>query len=449
MRTLIFENGLVDKVEEQIISHLQKFSADEPLLLDMSFIGFIRVEAMVYLLSFIASRKSKNLETKIKYYCNESIRTFLHTSRFFEAIRDVANIDIYDLVVDLPEYFDKTYLAVDTFSRHRYEVTQEGYNRKLTEKERIDNLKDKGFYPLVSLPFANDTEKSFTLKEEPKNWTEGKPLVSIIQKNLPDKAVIGDKISKHIIYESITNSIRHPNSDKLVISCISPNNEKNYYTLVIWDNGESIIKTLKEELIKGNAIKTEDESSDDPHSCYCKVKEKPSGRPKADNFDYYFSSEVPTLQNNQEGREYLKEEWFVLLASFFPGITRDPKGIDYNESKALGTEQKPALTGRGLTYLVNAAVRNFGGEVRVRTSNYFINIKKAEKDYKTLPDLFFKKFKDEYFVIDMKDKYDSEGITPTDKIIINSLFKAKVQELPQKEGNFFGNMITIQIPQRV
>jgi hypothetical protein len=444
MSTLVFENGLVDKIEEQIILHLQEYGEDDGLLLDMSSIGFIRVEAMVYLISFIANRKLRNLETKIKYYGNETIRYFLHTSRFFDVIKDVADIDIHDIVIDLPDYFDKTYLAVDYFNRSNYEVTQEGHKRKLTEKGRIDHLRDKGFYPLVSLPFVDDTEKSFTLKEEPKNWTEGKPLVSIIQKSLPDKAVIGDKISKHIIYESITNSIRHPNSTKLVISCI----RQDYYTLVIWDNGESIVETLKNELIKGNAIKTEDESIDDPHSCYCIVKDKVSGRPKADNFNFYFSSEVPDLQTNEEGREYLKEEWFILLASFFPGITRDPKGIDYQESKALGTEQRPALTGRGLTYLVNAAVRNFGGEVRVRTSNYFINIKKAEKDYKTLPNLFFDKFKNEYYVIDMKNKYDSEEITPIDKKIISSLFKAKVEQLQQNKAHFYGNMITIQIPQR-
>ena len=445
MQTLVFENGLVDNIENQIISYLQQYGEDEPLLLDMNSISFIRVEAMVYLTSFIANRKLKNLETKIKYYGNELIRDFLHNSRFFEVIKDVVDIDIHNLVIDLPDDFDRTYLAVDYFDKPKYAVTQEGYKRKLTEKEKIDSLREKGFYPLVSLPFTNDTEKSFILKEEPKNWTEGKPLVSIIQKNLPDKVIIGDKISKHIIYESITNSIRHPKSKKLVLSCIR---QENYYTLVIWDNGESIIETLKKELVKGNSIKTDNESIDDPHSCYCIVKNKKSGPPKADNFNYYFSSEVPDLQKNEEGKEYLKEEWFVLLASFFPGITRDPKGIDYQESKALGTEQRPALTGRGLTYLVNAAVRNFGGEVRVRTSNYFINIKKAEKDYKTLPNLFFEKFKNEYYVIDMKSKYDSENITPINKKIINSLFKAKVQQLPEKEANFFGNMITIQIPQR-
>ncbi len=435
--------GLVDKVEGKIIDCLPQSEPVNSLLLDMSFVEFIRVEALMYLVSFITKRKVKNLNTKIKYFSNEKIRKFLHNCRFFETIKDVADIDIHDLVIDLPQYFDKTSFAVDCFRKPKYKFSTEGYSRELSEQERIEQLRDIGFYPLTSLPFGDDSEKSYTLKEEPKNWTEGKPLISIIQKNLPEKVTIEDKISKHIIYESITNAIRHPNSKKLVISCIG---QENHYTLVIWDNGESIIDTLKTELQKGHSIKTDD-SEDDFHSCYCILKEKKPGPPKADDFQYYFSYEVPDFAETEKGKEYKKEDWFVLLSSFFPGVTRDPMAIDYKQNQILHDEHKPSFAGRGLTYLINAAVRTFGGEVRVRTGNYFINIKKAEKDYKTLPKLFFNKFKKDYYVIDLKDKYDVEKIMPQNKKIINSLFRAKFQKLPNYAA-FHGNMITIHIPRR-
>ena len=226
-----------------------------------------------------------------------------------------------------------------------------------------------------------------------------------------------------------------------MISCIR---QENNYTLVIWDNGEGIIDTLKKELLKGNPIKAED-SEDDFHSCYCILKEKKSGAPKAEYFDYYFSYEVPNLIESEQSKNYRTQEWFILLSSLFPGITRDPKGIDYEKSKILMQEKKPPLTGRGLTYLINTAVRYLGGEVGIRTGNYFINIKKAEKDYKTLPDLFINHFKDDYFVIDYKSKYDQNGITPRNKKIINSLFKAKIQK--RSTVDFLGNMITIHLPQ--
>jgi hypothetical protein len=445
MLTIEFEPlGLVDRVEHQIIANLKAIEEEQCLVLDMTSINFIRLETLVYLVAFIAHRKKQNLDTKIKYYTNDSIRKFLHNSRFFETLKDVIGLDIHDLAIDLPPYFDKTSLDVDYFFKPKYEFLPDGITRVLTDKERLEHWRDIGFYPLTSLPFSTDPEKSFTLKEEPKNWTEGKPLVSIIQRNLPDKILIGDKISKHIIYESITNAIRHPKCHKLVISCMK---QEKFYTLVIWDNGESIVDTLMSELKKGNSIKAED-SIDDFHSCYCIQTEKNPGPPKAEYFKYFFSFEVPDLTIQEDILNYRSKEWFVLLSSLFPGITRDPKGTDYQQSEILNQEEKPTKTGRGLTYLINAAVRNFGGEVRIRTSNYFINVKRADKEFKTLPDLFFKKFKDEYFVIDYKSKYEEAGITPHNKKIINSLFKAKIHEFPKVTGDFHGNMITIHIPQK-
>ncbi len=435
-------NGTVDKIESIIIKHSKEFGSESPLILDMSRIDFITVETLVFLTSFISKRKSANLITKLKYPENPKVRTFLYSSRFFHLIEEVAQINIKDLVIDLPGYFDKTYLSFDRFEKRRNFVEIGGQKRELTDEDYIEYLKKTGFYPLVSLPFEDDSQKSITLKEEPNNWTGGKPLISIIQKNLPEDVIIGDKISKHIIYESITNSIRHPKSTKLVVSCIA---SKGFYTLVIWDNGESIVDTLINALKNDKPIKIETSLIDDnPHSCYCIPNVEITGRPKVSDFDFRFSFEVPDLKNNEVGKEYIKQRRFILLAALFPGISRDPYGLDYEKIEHI---ERPQLTGRGLTYLINTAVRSLGGEVRIRTGNYFINIKKAEKAYLTLPNLFFNEFKDKYYVIDMKEKYIAEGITPNGKTTISSLFKAKLKKLDEGVGDFYGNMITIHIPQ--
>lgn len=445
MQVVNFDSGLADRIEQSIIKDTASVNSREPLLLDLTGIQFIHIDALVYLISFITKRQIDGVKTKIRYYSNEGIRKILHNFRFFETIEDVANINIRDIAEDLPPHFEKTFLALDYFKKPKYEVSDDGSSRVLTDVERLEHLQNIGFYPLTSLPFSNNSEKSYTLKEEPKKWTEGKPIVSIIQRNLPDKTIIGDKISKNIIYESITNSIRHPESHKLVISCIK---QENYYTLVIWDDGKSIIDTLLEELKKGNSIKA-DASDDDIHSCYCVRKgDKKPGIPKADDFQYFFSFDSPDLHEQSGNLKYKQENWFILLSSLFPGITRDPKGIDYQKNEIFNQEEKPSITGRGLTYLTNTAVRVLGGEVRIRTNNCFLNIKRADKDYKTLPDIFFKKFKDEYYIIDYKEKYDLNNITPQNKKIINSLFRAKCIEFPKEHKSFYGNMITIQIPQK-
>jgi hypothetical protein len=435
-----FESGLVADVEQTIIENLKQSSKNDCLLLDFSnekLVQYIQLETLIYLVSFIAKRKSENFETKIKYFSNEKIRNFLHVARFFEVIKDLTGMSISEIAVELPDWFNTSKYAKDIFDQEKISFSKEiGNNIPLNDSERLEHYQNIGFYPLTSLPFKSEKEKSYTLKNEPNKWTESQSIVSVIQRNLPDKKVIiGDKISKHIIYESITNSVRHPESHNLVIASKKQN---EYYTLIIWDDGKSIVDTLMNELKQGNCIKTID-SIEDIHSCYCIHKEeKKTGKPDVTDFDYYFSHEVPNV--NEEN--YKKEEWFVLLSSLFPGITRDPKGEDFDKS-ILKEEERPVLTGRGLTYLINTAVRIFGGEVRIRTGNYFLNIQQANKKYKTLPNLFFDKYKNDYYVMDYKDKYASEDISPQEKIIIESVFKAKYEE----RGSFHGNMVTIHIPQ--
>lgn len=431
----------VDQIQDSIFN-VNGLDEDGSLLLDFTKPKHILLESLMYLISFISQRKSLNRTTYIKYFSNENIRGFIHNSRFFETLKDVCAVDIRDFAIDLPEQFENTAYAVDYFDKPRYEY----YNGNLvlmSAKDRLEHLKNKGFYPLTSLEFQTDIQKSYTLKQEPKNWMEGKPIISIIQKNLPDKISIGNKISKHIIYESITNAIRHPNSTKLVIAC---RKQLNQYTLVMWDNGESIIETLLNELKSGNSIKADD-CEDDFHSCYCIEKVKKKGRPTIDNFDFYYSHDVPNLNEENPDFAYRKDEKFVLLSSLFPGISRDPKGSDYTKSTVLNNEEKPVLTGRGLTYLINTAVRNFGGEVRIRTGNYFMNIKKADKVITSMPDLFVDNYSDKYYVIDYQKKYQEKNIEPADKKIINTVFRAKISTIGEEHQAFLGNMITIQIPQ--
>lgn len=446
MQTIEFgQCVLVNDIEKNIILNLNTIEEQKQILLDFSNTQFIRIEALMYLISYISSRKRSNYNTKIKYFSNEKMRKYFYVTRFFETLQDISGLTIYDIVEDLPPNFEETYFSKDFFNKKKYDFSSDT-PREMTDIERLSHWERIGFYPLTSLPFSTDSEKSYTLKEEPKKWTEGKTIISIIQKNLSNNAIIGDKISRHIIYESITNSIRHPKSEKFVITSCK---QEKYYTLILWDNGDSIVDTLLKELEDGNPIKLPESNEDKHlHSCYCINKKKHPGRPVAEDFDYIFSYDVPDLEEKDAKYHYRKEKWFILLSSLFPGITRDPNGFDYEKSNILSPENRSSQTGgRGLTYLINTAVRYLGGEVRIRTSNFFLNIKKAENAKKTLPPLFFNKFKDECYVIDYRDLYAKENITPENKKIISCLYQAKINTLSHETMKFYGNMITIHIPQ--
>lgn len=420
----------VGSLEKDLISLFQE-SEDSLEQIEINLRGatHLRVEALVYLFVLIVGRYESGKYTYLVYPKDWNARNFIKTFRLFEVINECTGLEPIDYVKELPINFKQT----DYFNDNKF----------ASEDEKIQYHERKGYYPLTALKFKTLEEKLFTLKEEPKKWTEGQPIVSIIQKNIPAGVYVGDNISRNVIYESITNSIRHPQSDRLTVNCIK---EDNQYILTIWDNGDSILNTLKAELQKGNSIKDKNEFDTDPHFCFCMDKEKSKpGKRTADSFNFYFSNEVPEINGVID---YKKEDWFILLASFFPGITRDPNGNDYKDgvlsTENDGTSDNVIAVGRGLSYLLNTAVNIFGGEVRVRTGEYFVNIKKAVNQYSSMPKLFKKAYPN-YEVIEYNAFEDSDDVSEIEKVI-QAVYRVKVEKydtLPK----FHGNMITVQIPQ--
>jgi hypothetical protein len=420
----------VEDLEQELLNIYKKNDGlINQLEIDLLEATHIRVEALVYLFAFLLKRFQNSQTTYLVYPQNWNARNFIKTFRLFEVIYESTGMRPIDYVKRLPENFSQT----DYFEK----------NVLVSEKEKISYHEKKGYYPLTTLKFKTKDDKLFTLKEEPKKWTEGQPIISIIQKNLPKGVYVGDNISRNIVYESITNSIRHPRSDKLTVNCIK---EDNQYIFTIWDNGEGILNTLKKELQSGNSIKDTTELDTDPHFCFCMEKEKgKSGKPKVENFNFFFSDEIPEINGVLD---YKKEDWFILLASFFPGITRDPKGDDYKNGVLKGEndnkQENTIALGRGLSYLLNTAVNIFGGEVRVRTGNYFVNIKKAVKKYGSMPKMFKSKYP-AYEVIEYNAINEIESTSKIEKVI-QAVYRVKIEKkeyLPE----FYGNMITVQIPQ--
>jgi hypothetical protein len=438
----------VKKLQEKILELKENINNIQDLVIDLEDASNIRIESIVALLSIITWRLKKenkierSFTTKVKYPKDKQVKSFLSRIRFFEVIRDISGVDVLDYLLDPDEHFDKSQFGHDYYN-----------NDQEFQNERIAKLTSSGFHPLVSLSFSSEMEQAITLKEVPPKWKEGNDLVSKIQNELPSQIRIGDKVSKHIIYESITNAIRHPGSNKLVVCCIKEGfGDDARYILVIWDNGDSIIKTLQTRLQGAESIKAISNLPEDIYSCFCKRKgdSLPKGRrPKdADDFDYFFSNEIPDLNESDIMKSYKKEPWYILLSSFFLGVTRDPHGDDYSKT-SLKEVEKPTFGGRGLTYLLNEAVRSFGGEVRIRTDCFFMNIKQGEKDYKDLPKRFVLRFKDKFYIRKFKSIYDSvEVLKPDKREIIDCLYRFNVEEYNSPVSEFYGNMLTIQFPNK-
>ncbi len=139
---------------------------------------------------------------------------------------------------------------------------------------------------------------------------------------------------------------------------------------------------------------------------------------KKEGYRYQLIDTTLTLDTKTSDEE-------ILLASFFPGVSRD-----LNRQIDLFNQNMPGI---GLSYLINTIVNILGGEIAVRTSYYFINIGEADKGDKI-------KYIDQHFS-NVKDKPKQKDIFPNE-----FYYAAKIKKLSNKMPKFLGNMITVRIP---
>jgi hypothetical protein len=172
----------------------------------------------------------------------------------------------------------------------------------------------------------------------------------------------------------------------------------DHFTIVVWDDGESLVNTLKKAIEDGVNVRA---SSLDAVYCF-KTK-------YVDTKGSVYENEIKSDFTPAKGLE----EHEILISSLLPGITRDPSGKDHIIHKEIMEIPELSTPGMGLFILINAAIDVFGGSVAFRTSRFFMNVK-APSD---------------------KEKRE-EGIS----------YRAKVVEYSEKVPSFMGNMITIRLP---
>jgi hypothetical protein len=198
-------------------------------------------------------------------------------------------------------------------------------------------------------------------------------------------------LARDVVFEAMANAVRHPEAKTIVrVSHIEKRNDRpslegitgsavggarpfseqtvlSHITLCWWDDGKSIIDTLREPLSHGSSIR----------SILPEV---------GSTFDFRITDKRGTIVSQRkveldvELNEAAEDE-LLLLAAVFPGVTRDPDAVAASPplDSTHSTVRPLNSPGMGLHYLMNAAIDLYGGTVSFRTKNYFLNIKKAKK----------------------------------------------------------------------
>ncbi len=442
----ISEYANVGRVEKEIYHFLEDKDYSLAFLLDLSDVTYIQTPTtLVYLAQFIYKRDLKNLRTYLRLPISNKVISILYTWRFFEIIEELTGKQISYFIEGEIDRFPKTKFEIG--GKKFYLDINQDYFDKYYKEDQVKKLVKKGFFSLICEPFKEENQKELTLKKQRRTWSTEKLMTDVLQQNLLENVPIGNLLPNTIIFECLTNAINHPNSDHLVIGSFYDfsNNEDtkkgnkdkfDYFTIVIWDDGDSIIKTLSDSIKSGVSIRSKE---------YFELAQKTGYRTwfriirkdysKETKNEYFFYDYLP---NKKTLDDDLDDE--ILISSFLPGVSRLPsiskKKINTNESNNQIKENSEEIvdtssgTGMGLTYLLKAVTKDLNGSIHVRTDNYLLEITRAREgggiEYNDM--LFYKR-------INEKQKKD-----------VDFFCKSELRYYSLRGGLFIGNMLTIKIP---
>jgi hypothetical protein len=428
----VSEHAYVGRVEKELHNFYLDREYTHPLIIDLNEVSYIQITTLLYLAQFIYKRDLSNTKTYMKLPQSDEVKIFMFTWRFYEIIEELTGKNIFNFIEGNQKKFPPIKFTIE--DKTFYLNINKDYFDKYYKEDQLKNLVKKGFFSFVCEPFKEEKQKYLALKKQRRNWSTEKLITDVLQKNLIENVQIGNLLSNTIIFECLTNAANHPESDHLVIGSFydftneekihkGDKEKKLYFTIVLWDDGDSIINTLSESINLGNQIR-----ANDSYEVAKKSGLKSWFRIAREDF-HSDSKNESMFYDYLPNKESTSDE--VLLSSFLPGISRKPinkKDTSQNDSDE--NFDSSSGTGLGLTLLLKAVIKDLDGSIHVRTDDYLLEITKARKGGG----------------IEYNDMFFYKNLNETDKKDVDFYCKSKLRLYKNKSGPFKGNMITIKIP---
>ncbi|MHB1390807.1 MAG: hypothetical protein ACYCXF_06160 [Thermoleophilia bacterium] len=363
------EIAVIGNVDREIASQLSNAeNAGKTVILDFSNSIYIEIASISYVISTIASRKKQELETLIALPKSRKVRDFLREWCFPEAIRDVSSLNFWDVVTkDGHKYFGETRDDGQIYKREKAKYVING---------KLECMPSEKFFPFRTKNFNTFDEPKKNIAEREKlHWLQ-REIISVLRKHLRGQPTY---VAMNIIYEAVMNAVQHSNSNIMQIASHfqgafvdGVQKGQSHFTLVFWDDGESIIDTLRNALDRGENIVCEMPDfirpfvmANDYRVSYLETDGEIIDK-KLMKANY-----VPTIDDSKEN---------FLFAATLPGISSKPVRDDEDEFSpdTIMEADLVASAGMGLFLIGNAAIDIYGGSVSYRTDDLFMNIKRAK-----------------------------------------------------------------------
>lgn len=375
-----------------------------PLCIDLQDARWIDVSALLHIIAVTADRhRTSQLITRLRIPQDKRLRDFLRVWQFPQAFTTATGLRFHEVVPSE----DLTYFGEvqDTYDLHGRPITTLGRDVHVLESTR--------FFGFQCYNVTSDRSKDVMIQQACSHWSNSLVL-SVLSRHLFGRSL---DVSRVTIYESLLNAAQHANATRvcLVSKLDQPNagqasgsqgSTQGSLTISVWDDGLSIIDTLRTRLNDGLPIRA-------------------PVRPVSLLLTKFMLQEVPDATVSATlSAEFTPSATCtnpqLLLSSLFPGITRKAAANQGQESHStesirLTQSRTGGDPGMGLYALIQAAIKSFRGSVAIRSSRYFMNVRSP---------------------------------TSNEQSKLGIDYVAKITTLPDHLPAFCGNMLTIRLPLR-
>jgi hypothetical protein len=330
----------------------------DTLILDFSEARFIDVIALQGVIAEIEGRNKLERRTEFVVPRKLSVRQFMRRWRFAQAVKEACGLPLSSLVPERDlEYFR---------GRAGEDAEPEGYAPArytgLKGESAVIELESRFFFSFLTRPL--DVEPLSQVTKERARWKD-RLVRSFIALHFDAD---GDYVPSRVVFEAMINAVRHPNSTLVqAVAKLDPARNSSdiwgHLTLQYWDNGASIVDTLRSPLQGGKPIRhPSDTEFDRDYLLFSTNWEEKRGRGRK------FSSTQFQLKTTSDEGDFV-------VGSILPGITRDPTGGGLVvDEEVIRKDPRLARPGMGLYLLVNTVVDVFSGTVAIRSGQVFLNI---------------------------------------------------------------------------
>lgn len=450
-RRVLHMEGLVlaDQFEDALLDfHCRNKEPETALLVDFSDSTYIDVAALTnFTAAFLASR-SRSQTLYVAVPRDKRLRDFLRVWRFPEAFQETTKVPFSQILV----IEDRQYLG----------EAQTTYRGLGTPIERLEYNRDwrdghpgrRNFFEFVTYRVGESSEPGQIHPEsiprvEGRRWNNVL-ILQVLKTHLSTEDHSGNEISRVAVYESLSNAIRHPQAtvvqavskfdplEKRSAKSVKPmlpakpaepatnhpspsltssvSNEPVPGTLriCVWDDGLSIIDTLKPLVAAGKTIR----ASTWPVYLHESIRFKSlrlnmayfDSPGQVDKWNVVEDRIVSTSENPDKDAD----EALILLTSFFPGVSRTASESATSVEPFGESDSKSSLAdspGMGLFALLKTVIDTFKGVIFIRTGRHKFSIE-------------FSKFRDHR----------------------TARYLCEIKEYPSELPEFKGNLLVLNIP---